>query len=258
VGLELGFTAAWLVFYALVGHGVGGLTGHPWAGLLVGVALGFPPSVRLGQSGHYDWYPAWIGPIALVVHAVVPKPFRPVFGLSVCALPWLSLAAAWVRESKTGLALHRAAEEGREQRLERLLAGGRDANERDDQGRTPLHLAANSDRIAAVRMLLDAGADPDLTDRYGRTPLHLAALGGYPEAATLLLEHGADTGIREHEGRTPLALAEATAGYWNAGPRKEQAVEVLRKAGVGAGPDVGVDRADNLEAGSIICPSRND
>ncbi|MFH1113810.1 MAG: ankyrin repeat domain-containing protein [Pseudomonadota bacterium] len=88
--------------------------------------------------------------------------------------------------------------------VERLLAGGADANARDQSGWTALMRAAESGRPDIVRLLLDNGADVALKSECGWTALIQAVSGGHQEAARLLLERGADINARDHGGVTAL------------------------------------------------------
>ena len=85
----------------------------------------------------------------------------------------------------------------------------KNANAKDEQGRTPMHLAALEGNPETVAVLAKAGADPNALDGKGRTPLHLVAVfGDTPEAVTALVEAGADTDKTDARGRTPLEFAE--------------------------------------------------
>ena len=93
--------------------------------------------------------------------------------------------------------------------VERCLAAGHAADERDENGVTPLHLAAawNSDPGVAG-LLLDHGAGLEALGEGGVTPLHGAALlNGNPAVTALLLDRGANLEALADYGMTPLHLA---------------------------------------------------
>src|SRR5579885_1814868 len=134
--------------------------------------------------------------------------------------------------------LHDAVKAGDLARVQALVAGGADVNERDALGSTPLHDAAwaGQKEIAAflvehgadvnarhleggstplhyaviknqkdlVQFLLDKGADVRATYRSGETPLHLACERGYKDMVELLLGRGADLNARDASGASAL------------------------------------------------------
>jgi ankyrin repeat protein len=95
---------------------------------------------------------------------------------------------------------------------EALIASGAavDAKAAAWEGKTPLHLAAESGRRDIGDLLLAKGARANLTDERGRTPLHLAALGDHQATAELLLAHQANANARATGGETPLHSAAQT------------------------------------------------
>lgn len=74
--------------------------------------------------------------------------------------------------------IHSAADAGDLGELRRLLDGGADIDEKDNDGWTALHWVANQGHTACARFLLDSGADIDAEDVGGWTALYLAALKG--------------------------------------------------------------------------------
>jgi uncharacterized protein len=117
-----------------------------------------------------------------------------------------------------GCAAHRpssvliqAAEAGDTQALERALAAGADANQKNAYGLTALILSARSGSVAAVQALLRHGADPNLQGGVnGWTPLMHAVHKNQIAAARALLEGGAPVDSRGRSGETALMMA---AGY---------------------------------------------
>jgi cytohesin len=100
--------------------------------------------------------------------------------------------------------LHRAAFEGSEAVVERLIASGADVNVTDDALRTPLHHAVMMGHQDASMFLISHGANIHAKDKSRRTPLHCAALGGHDELLEVLLSRGADPRVRDEDGFMPL------------------------------------------------------
>merc|ERR1712159_323176 len=82
--------------------------------------------------------------------------------------------------------MHFAAQNGHEETLEVLKAGGGDVNGRDTAGQTPLMLAAVKGNTAAVKWLLDNGADKFLRQKDEATALDFALRRHHPKVAKLL------------------------------------------------------------------------
>jgi ankyrin repeat protein len=100
--------------------------------------------------------------------------------------------------------LHRAAEDGDIQEIERLTLSGYDVNLFDDMGHTPLHRAVLGGQYDAVQVLLRQRADVNANDdaTIGETPLALAVQGEHSKLVCLLLEFGADPDITGWMGLT--------------------------------------------------------
>ena len=111
--------------------------------------------------------------------------------------------------------LHLAAEFGREDLAELLIAGGANVEAWNGRQETPLHTSATYGRPAVAKLLLARGADVNARDRGGKTPLHAATagLGGEStvrarvEVAKLLLAARANVNARDPGGFTPLRAA---------------------------------------------------
>ncbi len=102
----------------------------------------------------------------------------------------------------------------------------KDANARNEIGRTPLHLAAQGQVPAVVAALAKAGAEVNARDqRGGWTPLHLAAwFGKSPAVIKALLGAGADLEAKDEAGKTPWDYARANPAL------KEMDFQERRKA----------------------------
>jgi ankyrin repeat protein len=94
-------------------------------------------------------------------------------------------------------ALHKAAENGHEPIVDRLLRCGVEIDALNQFGKTALHKACFYKRIGVIRTLLEAGADPDIVDTSdGWTALHRASRYGHDFVVRLLLMYGADPDMR--------------------------------------------------------------
>ena len=112
--------------------------------------------------------------------------------------------------------LHVAAQWGREDLADLLIAAGADVEAGNEIDQRPLHVAARYGRPTVVKLLLARGADVGASGWRVHTPLHAAACGlgsqsnikGRLEVATLLLAAGANVNARERgSGFTPLRCA---------------------------------------------------
>ena len=110
--------------------------------------------------------------------------------------------------------LFQAALNGDVAELRRLVANGRNVNERDADGCTALHYAANNGHVEVLQVLLEQlGADKDAKDVNGATALHWAALYGRVEALRVLVQMGADKDAKDVDGGTPLHNARSGWKY---------------------------------------------
>ena len=115
---------------------------------------------------------------------------------------WVSLRRALRRREAHMAKIHRAAGNGDDSILARLLDAGEDIHAREAlTGRTPLHLAAANAHLSTVSLLIGRGVDLDARANSGETALHAA---GSPEVASALLAAGADGQARAKGAATPL------------------------------------------------------
>lgn len=108
--------------------------------------------------------------------------------------------------------LLRAAEKGRTDKVQTLLAAGAAVNAKERSGATALMLAAFRGHTDTVQALLHAGADVDIRERNNATALMLAVSNGHTDVVRALLARGADVNAKNRAGWTALMIA-ARGGY---------------------------------------------
>ncbi len=109
--------------------------------------------------------------------------------------------------------LHLAAQCGRKEMLELLLAHGADVDDTDTFGNTALMKAtcrgnANPAHTSCVKILLEHKAAINATTCSGYTALMAGALIGHQEITKLLVDHGADANIISKKGLTAAMIAD--------------------------------------------------
>ncbi|KAL8978982.1 MAG: hypothetical protein Q9205_005576, partial [Flavoplaca limonia] len=131
--------------------------------------------------------------------------------------------------SKGQQAIHRAAEGGFVDTIQRLVQSGADVNAQNKHKHTPLFYAVFQGHYAAAEFLLHHGADPNARDEDGKTPLHAAfelSVNGDDQKPgamiQLLCDFGADPNVNNDGDETPLCLA-----IWNG--LEEVIIELLRR-----------------------------
>lgn len=105
-----------------------------------------------------------------------------------------------------GTPLYKAAQEGRAQVINVLVAHGADIEARYC-GYTPLYVASKMGRLDAVRALLKLGANVDANEGDGSTPLYVASQHGHWEIVSELLAHRANPELLFQQGYSPLYIA---------------------------------------------------
>ena len=110
-------------------------------------------------------------------------------------------------ESSGGEGLSAAIYEGDLGKVDKLLAAGADANEKDDSGSPVLHLAAVVGQGNIVESLLKGGAEIDGKGADGDTALMAAAFFGRVEVVQVLIGAGADVNAENRQGNTVLQTA---------------------------------------------------
>ena len=104
--------------------------------------------------------------------------------------------------------LHLAAEYGRKEVAELLIANGAIVNSKIHvAGITPLHKSTANGHKEVAELLIANGAHVNAKTNNGRTPLHSAAYWGRKEVAALLIAKGADVNAKDKSGSTPLGGA---------------------------------------------------
>ncbi|MCC7123990.1 MAG: ankyrin repeat domain-containing protein [Acidobacteria bacterium] len=133
------------------------------------------------------------------------------FGRSLCAALLATCVAAGLHASDD-VTVAEAARSGDVEAVRALLKKGEDVNEAQGDGMTALHWAAQAGRADLVQMLLAAGANAKATTRLGGyMPLHLASQGGHAATVAALIAAGAAVDERTATGASPLMFA-ARAG----------------------------------------------
>jgi ankyrin repeat protein len=104
-------------------------------------------------------------------------------------------------------AIYGAAQVGRVDLIDLLLAHGADVNVCNAEGTTPLQIAAQRNHRDAARRLLAVGARVTARDSHQRTALHLAARAGADDIVRCLTEANASIDDRTENGETLLMCA---------------------------------------------------
>jgi ankyrin repeat protein len=88
--------------------------------------------------------------------------------------------------------LYRAARDGDEVLVRKMIAAGANIGNADSEGDTAMHVAVRNGHVAAVKFLIEAGADPNqVSSKDGRPPLHVAMDKRAVDMVGQLLDQGA-------------------------------------------------------------------
>jgi Ankyrin repeats (many copies) len=96
---------------------------------------------------------------------------------------------------------------GHKDLVELLVAHKANVNYQEDAGRTPLHVAAENGYTAIAAFLLANKAEVNVKNRDGMMPLHVAVARGDKDMVELLLAANADLHAKDSSGRTPMDFA---------------------------------------------------
>jgi len=141
------------------------------------------------------------------------------------------------------ISILKAARTGNIEAVKQHIAAGTDVNTKSGGFSTPLHQAAQFGRKEIAELLIAADADVNAScirritrgnnvkeiDN-GITPLHRAAFGRHKETAQLLIAKGADVNAKTERGLTPVDYAEHVNAFHSA-KRKKETIALLRKHG---------------------------
>jgi len=129
--------------------------------------------------------------------------------------------------------LHRAAQNGNVDEINRLAKAGAPLDGRDRYGRTPAHVAAFAAQAGALRALARAGADMNALDAQAYDVVTIAAVSDNPELMSLAIDLGNDPGLTTSPYRGTALIAAAHLGH----------VEVVRRLIAAGAP---LDHVNNL------------
>lgn len=129
--------------------------------------------------------------------------------------------------------LHRAAQNGNVDDIDRLARAGAALDGRDGNGRTAAHVAAFAAQAGALHALAKAGADMNALDAQAYDVVTIAAVADNPELMSLAIELGNDPGLTTSPYRGTALIAAAHLGH----------VEVVRRLIAAGAP---LDHVNNL------------
>lgn len=103
------------------------------------------------------------------------------------------MASMWIFTEPTKLM--KAAQDGDEEEVGKLIKNGADISEENENKVTPLIYAASKGRVKIVRYLLSKGANPNACAWYNMCPLWFAVSSNSLDSVKLLLASGADAKV---------------------------------------------------------------
>ena len=109
--------------------------------------------------------------------------------------------------------LFKAAKNGDEGAVIKLLASDVNVDADDELGWSPLMYAAAGGHLAIAKLLLGKRCRVNAADRFGWTALMLAAANGHPNIVRLLLDKGADKDARNVYGETAAMKAKVSGNH---------------------------------------------
>ena len=121
-------------------------------------------------------------------------------------------------------ALYGAVWRGRTAQVRTLVAGGLNANTRDEDNDPLIHSAIWRNHVEIVRILADAGANVNALDSDGHPVLRSAIWRDYTDVARILVDAGADVNARDADG-DPIFFQAVWRGH-------TEMVQILVDAGV--------------------------
>lgn len=113
----------------------------------------------------------------------------------------------WKRLGDGSTALMKAAWNGHDEVVRKLIAHGADIDAQDLEGCTALFYAVIMSNHSTVELLLNAGAKSDIKTNRNATALMHAISGSDNQSAKLLIDSGADIHVQNSEGENVLMMA---------------------------------------------------
>ncbi len=127
------------------------------------------------------------------------------------ALVWLAISfITSTSYAETKQELFSAAIQGKQSRIQNMLAQGVDVNSTVSGDRTALMAAAHNGNYKTIQLLITYGADVNLSDKQGITALMDAVNFGDKKIVQLLINAGADINAKDAKNNSVLDRAKKT------------------------------------------------